>query len=163
MTVTLCTAWSIHWQSPVLLAHTQSAVLPSQLVDNQSCHQSFSVPSWLLVSHAVDHSTGNSLCSSSSRQSYCCRESYSHPGRLLADRGLKQRLDISKIVLLYINLLRLGKQEFNEDCYIGKSTPCFGELSFFNSFKAHCIVVCPIVTGTIYTISFKTTVTAAVE
>ena len=103
MTVTLCTAWSIYhlvYASLVLLAHRQSAVLPSQLVDIQSCQSSFSASSRIFVSHAADHSTGNGMCrGSSSRQSYCCRESYSHPGRLLADRGLKRRLVISKIVL----------------------------------------------------------------
>ena len=102
VTVTLCTAWSIQalkylFDSLVLLAHRQCAVLPSQLVDNQSCHSSFSVPSRFLVSHAVDHNTPCICRPSSSRQSYCCRESYSHPGRLLARRALKQRSDISKL------------------------------------------------------------------
>ena len=131
MTVALCTAWSIQilLDSLVLLAHTQSAVLPSQLVDNHSCHHSYAVASRILVYHSVDHSTGECLCRSSSRQSYCCRESYSHPGRLLADR-LKQRLDISKVVLLYINLLRLGIQEFNEDSILVNLPREFGELSF---------------------------------
>ena len=45
----------------------------------------------------------------------------------------------------------------------GKSTLSFGELSLFRFIKSRCIVVCPIVTGTIYTISFETTVTGAVE
>ena len=161
MTLTLCTAWSIHQISLVFLAHTQSAVLPSQLVDNRSCHPLFLGTRHFLVSYPADHNTGNSLCCSSSGQSYCCRESYSHLRRLLAHRGLKRRLNISKVVLQYINLLRLGIQEFNKDSILVNLPREFGELSFVTSLKARCIVVCPIVTDTIYTISFETTVTGA--
>ena len=167
MTLTLCTAWSIDHllDSLVLLAHTQSAVLPSQLVDNQSCYHSLPVPSRILVYHSADRqSTGECVCRRSSRQSYCCRESYSHPGRLLADRAaLKRRLNISKVVLPYNNLLRLGIQEFIED-FILVNLPWVLESSvFFTSLKARCIVVCPIVTATIYIISFESTVTGAVK
>ena len=136
--MTLCTAWSIYhlYASLVLLAHRQSAVLPSQLVGNQSCQSSFSVPSRILVSHAADHSTGNRMCCSSSRQSYCCRESYSHPGRLLADRGLKRRLDISKIVLVVIyQSMEAWCTGIQRRCHIGKSTLGL-ENSFFDFIKS---------------------------
>ena len=143
VTVTLCTSWSIQrlFYSLVLLAHRQSAVLPSQLVDSQSSHTSFSVPRRFLVSHAADHSAGSIWRHSSSRQSYCCRKSYSHPGRLLADRAvLKRTLNISKVVLPYINLLRLGIQEFIED-FIVVNLPWVLESSgFFHFIKSalHC-------------------------